>query len=171
MLNWHNWCLSNKTISGSIATLINRDVCLYTGQYYLSVMPQQCWLSLKSLTETERIQRGGEWGEENTSCLSGFVGLCICHCFDVFWMIYIVNNSVLGSLPSPEMAGWWRQRQTRITLNKLLVQHPHHFPHYHIQTFLRIYLSHCSSVCILVCVLQKPNGDSRLLHWSICNKT
>lgn len=139
----------------------------FTGQFYLSIMQQPCWLSLKYLTETEGIQRGREWGEENASCLSGFVGLCMCQCFDIFWMIYIVINSELGSPPSPEMSVCWRQWQTWITLGKLFVQQLYHFPHYHAQTFLNVYFSHYSSVCIL----QKPNGDSRLVHWSVCNKT
>lgn len=46
-----------------------------------------------------RENTGREWGKENISCLSGFAGLCICQCFDILWMVYIVNNSELGSPP------------------------------------------------------------------------
>ncbi len=144
MITSHNRCLSNKTISVLIATLINRNVCLYTGQNYLCYATAV--LVVLEKPHRNREYREGEWGEENTSRLSGFVGLCICQCFDIFWMIYIVNISELGSPPSPEMTGWWRQRQMWITLSKLLVQHPRHFPHYHIQTSLNIYLSHIQSV-------------------------
>lgn len=122
----------------------------YTQGRIIFVMPHLCYATAV-LVVLEKPLRNREYREEEREgkkILHAWVDLLAF--VYAFWMIYIVNISELGSPPSPEMTGWWRQWQMWITLSKLLVQHPHRFPHYHIQTSLNMFLSHCASVCILM---------------------